>query len=353
MKKREIVCEYQPYIMQPPVPPASLREKSTANDDKTVEFWNDIWINNYRANSKFSGGFANQSLSQIFGIFRHRAVIIAGAGPSLKYNAEQLKNRGGVPLISCLHNFHYFEDRGIPVDYYVTLDAGPITIKEVSEGGEKSEDEYWKLTENRTLIAFCGTDPQLIEKWRGKILWYNCPIPSKKYMDAINEIDRYHAFVSTGGNVLGAALYLVKAYMGASIVAFVGADFCFGYDRKFHGWNSSYDAHVGNCVPAIDVFGNRVPTWPSYANFKSWFDWVSLNVPGFYVNCTEGGTFGAYQDGNLFSIKIMDLADFLDCVNMCDKKMRQAVHPEWEGDLRNGLEPERKPDLANYNYVLF
>jgi hypothetical protein len=353
MKRREINCQYQPYINQPPVASEDLRGKATSNDDRTVEFWNDIWVNNYRVNHEKSGGFFRSSLAQIYGIFRHRPVIIAGAGPSLKYNVDKLKNRGGVPLVSCLHNFHYFEDNDVPVDYYVTLDAGPITIKEVSEGGSKTEEEYWKITENRTLIAFVGTDPKLIENWRGKVLWYNCPIPSKKFMEAIDAIENYHAFVSTGGNVLGACLYLAKVFMGAPTIAFVGADFCFGYDNKFHSWDSSYDANVGHCISTVDVFGNRVQTWQSYANFKSWFDWVTLNVPGIYYNCTEGGTLGAYREGNLRSINIMDLADFLEMVNMCDQVKRQAIHPEWQGDLRSGMEPERNPDLRGYNYVLF
>ena len=88
--------------------------------------------------------------------------MLAGSGPSLVYNGEKLKNRGDMPLISCLHNFHFFEDRDIKVDFYVTLDAGPITITEVSEGGKHDADWYWERTKDCTLVAFIGTHPDLI-----------------------------------------------------------------------------------------------------------------------------------------------------------------------------------------------
>jgi hypothetical protein len=120
--------------------------------------------------------------------------------------------------------------------------------------------------------------------------------------------------------------------MGAGSVIFVGADFCFGYDKKFHSWDSKYDAKMGYCVPAIDVFGNRVPTWQSYANFKAWFDWVSLRVPGIYINATEGGCLGSYPDGNLFSIKVMDLKDVVKMYSMHEHLQAQSLDPTIEGD---------------------
>ena len=116
--------------------------------------------------------------------------------------------------------------------------------------------------------------------------------------------------------------------MAGSII-FVGADFAFGYDRKFHSWNSKYDKKMGYVIPAVDVFGNRVPTWQSYNNFKAWFDWVSLRVPGVYFNCTEGGTLGAYPNGNLHSIKCMDLKECLDMYHMGENHIKeQALNPK-------------------------
>lgn len=353
MRSREIVCEYQPYIVSPPVSSQQLRDNSVRNDKSTIDRWEPVWLKNIRANKEKVRSFADFGLGDLFGKYLHRPVILAGSGPSLKYNVDKLKDRKGIPLISCLHNFHYFEDRGIAPEYYVTLDAGPVTIEEVSEGGTKTEEEYWELTKNRTLVAFIGTDPDLISKWQGKIHFYNCPIPRKEYQEAVDKIEHFHAYMSTGGNVLGAALYLAKCYLGAGATIFVGADFCFGYDNKFHGWDSKYDAHRGFCVDTYDVFGHKVQTWQSYKNFKDWFDWVAINVPGIYINCTEGGTMGAYQTGNLAAFRIMDLADCISMYSMSAHHKRQALQPGWNGDLRLGMTEQRNADLKGYNYVMY
>lgn len=354
MKKREIICNYQPYIIAPPVASKQLRDNSTKNDSTTIEHWQSTWLNNIRANKEHLGSFAGHGLQNLYGKFRHRPCILAGSGPSLKFNAEKLRDRGGIPLISCLHNFHYFEDLGVKPEYYVSLDAGPIVVSEVSTGGKLAEQEYWDRTEGHTLVAFIGSDPDLVKKWKGDIHFFNCPIPSQDYMNKVDEIEHFHTFFSTGGNVLGASLYLAKAFLGVGPTIFVGADFSFGYDQKFHSWDDPfYDKDKGYCVKAIDIFGNSVDTWQSYKNFKDWFDWVAINVPGLYINCTEGGTMGAYPQGNLAAYRIMDLVDAIDMFNMSDRLYRQAMTPTLDGDLRVPRDEERPDDLKGFNYVLY
>jgi len=331
MKTRNMVVEYQNLIFQPPVPKDSLFQQACSNDETTITHWLDTWIANIKSNHESHGPFSENGLGQLFGQYRHRPVIVAGSGPSLKYNADELKNRNGIPLVSCLHNFHFFEDRGVEPEYYVTLDAGDVTVEEVSEGGLKDESFYWDLTKNRSLIAFIGTSPKLIEKWQGKIYWFNAPVPGDEYIKRVDEIEKFHTLVSNGGNVLGGCLYISKGFFGAGSIIFTGADFSFGYDRKFHGWDSKYDQNMGNCVPLVDVFGNKIPTWQSYANFKGWFDWVALHVPGIYINCSEGGCLGSYPDGNLNSFKYMDLKDCIAMYSMCDNLKEQSVNPKVEG----------------------
>lgn len=325
MKKREITLEYQNLIFEPPVEPAKLYAEACSNDDNTIKMWRETWLSNIRANHEKHGPFSASGIGSEFGKHRFKPIIIAGSGPSLKYNAKDLKDRRGIPLVSCLHNFHYMEDLGIAPEYYTTLDAGKITISEVSEGGSKSEDEYWEITKDRTLIAYVGTHPELINKWRGRILWYQAPVPDDIYREEAAKIEDFHQLMSTGGNVLGACLYFAKAVLGGSVTIFVGADFCFGYDRKFHSWDSKYDKVMGRCVPVVDIFGNKVPTWNSYAGFKKFFEVISLRVPGLYLNCTEGGALGSYPDGNLNSFKYMDLKQALDMFNMCDRLAAQMT----------------------------
>lgn len=329
MKTAEIVLEYQNLIESPPVAPKQLYGQACSNDGVTIESWRKIWISNVKENNKIFGPFKDRGIGKLFGMYANKPAVIAGAGPSLKRNAHELKNKPkDMPVISCLHNFHFLEDQGVDVDFYVTLDAGEVTVEEVYEGGTKSPDEYWALTKNRKLLAYIGTSPKLLEKWQGEIYFYNAPVPDEEYTKAINEVEPFHTYVSNGGNVLGACLYIAKAIMGANPIAFVGADFSFSYFKKFHAWDSKYDSKLGYVLKAVDVYGNKVLTWQSYYNFKSWFDYVAVSVPGIYFNCTEGGCFGAYPEGNLMAVRPMDLSDFIKMYKLHEHLEGQCKNPE-------------------------
>lgn len=326
-RKVEIELEFQNYIPYLPVPAQALRNQATASDTPTIERWKTTWIGNYIENQKRFGPFKDKHIGKFFGHFKHKPVIIAGSGPSLKHNGLALKDRGGVGLVSCLHNFHFMEDNEIPVDFYVTLDAGDVTIEEVAEGGKRDANTYWQLTKGKTLFAYCGTSPRLLEKWQGDVYFYNCPIGDDEIMTKTTECEPFTVYIGTGGNVLGACMYISKAFFGASMIAFAGADFSFGYNNKFHPWDSKYDATLGQTVSHTDVFGNRVKTWQSYANFKAYFEWVVNTIPGLYINCTEGGIFGSYADGNIMHLRQMELSKFLTMLNMHEEIREQAEDP--------------------------
>ena len=328
VRKREIICDYQPYIDAAPVSSAELYQQSCSNDGPTVNSWRNTWVSQAKANHEKFGPFKDKGIGKLWGKHHLKPAIVVGSGPSLKYNAAELLENPGIPVISCLHNFHFLEDLGVKVDYYVTLDAGPVTIEEISEGGTKSEDEYWALTKNRTLLAYIGTHPGLLEKWQGEIYFYSCPLPDQGLMDEIEKIEKFRTSVSTGGNVLGACTYIAKAFFGCNPIAFIGADFSFSYSDKFHGWDSKYDKDMGQYVRMTDVFGNSVKSWQSYANFKAWFDSRAQSVPGDWVNCTEGGTFGAYPGGNIRAVKQVDLKDFLQVYRLHEHMKDQCENPE-------------------------
>lgn len=329
-KTAVVTLEYQNYIESPPYSPTQMYSQSCSSDAVTMQSWRQIWIDNVKATKARFGSFKENGLGKLFGNLKQRPCIVAGSGPSLKRNAHELKNKGDIPLISCLHNYHYFEDQGIEPDFYVTLDAGDVTVEEVSEGGTKTPQEYWDSTRNKTLIAFIGTSPKLFEKWQGKVYLFNAPVPDPAYSKTVKEAEPFHTYVSNGGNVLGACLYIAKGIMGANPIAFMGADFAFGYDKKFHAWDSKYDKNMGRIMRTLDVYGNKVLTWQSYHNFKNWFEWVALQVSGIYINCTEGGTFGAYPEGNLMAIRQLPISEFIDMYQMHENIRESCEKPEIE-----------------------
>lgn len=332
-KKAEVLLRYAPLIDQPPVSPASLHARACQNDDVTVNAWREIWIKNCEANFKRFGGFQEKGIGKLFGQFSHHPVVVAGSGPSLKTNGHLLKDRKSeMHLVSCLHNFHFFEDLDVDVDYYVTLDSGKIVIDEVFEGGSHDEAWYWDRTKGKTLLAFIGTDPALFDKWQGEVYFFNCPIAEPELTRLNEEKWHFNTYVGTGGNVLGASTYIAKAIFGGNPIVFIGADFSFAnynVDKPmFHAWDSSYDKTIGHTIPMVDIYGNRCISWPSYANFKAWFDYVCSVVPGIWINCTEGGTLGAYPEGVLQAVKPMDLSDCIRMYSMYEEMRNQCENPE-------------------------
>jgi hypothetical protein len=327
LKTVEMDLEFMNQIPAAPRTAKDMYSQACSNDAVTVNAWADRWLSNIRANHTKYGPFRERSIGKLFGKFKHRPIIVAGSGPSLKNNIEDLKDPKGVPVISCLHNFHYMEDHGVPVDFYVTLDAGDITIEEISEGGSKSHEEYLEMTRGKTLLAFIGSPPKLLESWQGEVLFFNCPIPDHSVMEEVKKIEHFYTYVSTGGNVLGACTYIAKAILGCTPIAFVGADFCFSYTKQFHPWKSKYDGQIGEAMRGVDVFGNKVLTWQSYWNFKVWFDWLAGNVTGLYINCTEGGLLGAYPEGNIAQIQQMTLKQFLWMYSMHEMIRAQCENP--------------------------
>lgn len=328
MRQALINLEYQPYIDTPPVAPQQLYSQACTNDNATIGHWENIWISNIQANKARFGSFKNHGVGKLHAAHAGKACVLIGSGPSLKHNALELKNNKSLVVVSCLHNFHYLEDQDIHVDYYVSLDAGPVVIEEVSEGGTKPPDFYWERSKGKKLICFIGTDPKLFEKWQGEVYFFNAPVPSQSYMAKVNEIENFNTHISNGGNVLGACTYIAKGILGCNVTVFLGADFSFSYDSKFHGWDSKYDANMGNTVLMRDVFGIPVRSWQSYANFKAWFDWLAQSIPGIYINATEGGTFGAYNNGNIRSVIQMTLKQVLVMFQMHEELRVQCENPE-------------------------
>jgi len=328
MKTKQIICEYQNYIDYAPVAPKDLYGQACSSDEITINSWRDTWQRNVKANHDKFGSFSANSIGSIYGTENKKPVIIVGSGPSLKDNAQELKIKQDITVLSCLHNFHFLEDIGCPAEYYVSLDAGEVVIDEVFEGGSKTEKEYWDLTKDRTLLCYIGTSPQLLSKWQGKVLFFNAPVPDEKYNAYIESIEVFNTFVSNGGNVLGACLYIAKAFLGASIIGFLGADFSFDYEKKFHAWDSKYDSKLGNVLRVTDIFGNSVYTWRSYHNFKGWFEYITLTVPGVYYNCSEGGTFGAYKEGNIRSVHQLPIKDFIRQMNIFEEIKEQSINSQ-------------------------
>jgi len=323
-----INLEFQNLIDPPEQYRHQARHQAASGDTITSDSWRDQWLRQIKENCK-TYNIWKQSVGELYGKSAYKPVIIAGSGPSLKKNAHVLKDhKGNINLVSCLHNFAYFIDNDIEADYYLTLDAGDITLKDIVEGGKEDPEYYWKKTKDHTLLAALVTHPELLRKWQGKILFFNTGFPDHTTQRDMEEITDFNIIFQTGGNALGACFYAAKAVLGGNPICFIGADFAFSHDKKFYPWDGPNQKFAG-VIPAINIFGIPVYTWQSYKNFADWFVYVAMGasggtLPGTYVNCTEGGILGATREGNIRKIPPMNLITFLNDYN-CFKNLEPAI----------------------------
>lgn len=309
MKNITLYREYQNPIPVPPIPDEEMHHQTVKSDAITVKSWYKPWIKHLKENKEFFGDFGPHSYGQLYGLHRDGAAIIMGAGPSLKDSLPALRTNKTMkkPLvtISCLHNYGYLEDEGIHADYYVSLDAGELIFEDIFEGREKDLEYYMETTKDKVLLASVHTPSKLFKMWKGKIYLFNCQVPDEKFTAEANAIAKFSHYISAGGNVLGGCFYIARALFCATTVMFVGADFCFDYDKKFHSYKTQYD-NAGNYIKWPDIFGIPRITWPSYLHFKLWFDRMAGLVPGRYINCSEG-ILGAYREGNIQTFEYQPL----------------------------------------------
>ena len=311
-----MLLSFQTPIQAPPASKKALWRQACANDEITSDSWRDIWLDHVARNVKeFDAD--SRMIDQLYGAYAYKPTICCASGPSLKKNRAMLKKcPDDIGIISCLHNFGAFVDEELPCKYFVTLDAGDVTIPEMGEGGKKTLSYYQDASKDYTLIAGLVAHPDLIKIWKGPIYFFNVTIPDQKYMEEMPKITRNRWVYSVGGNTFGASMYHAAWIWGSNPLALIGADFAFDYMHKFHSWDSQYDKKFQGVIPCVDIFGNRVFSWPSYQNFRCWTEFQALGGGSGHnlemINCTEGGTLGAYPDGNIVQIKQMALGQFID-----------------------------------------
>jgi len=346
-----IDLQYQQIIPGPPPSAGNLYQQACSGDKVTVDSWRAIWLKNFKAAKERFGKLGDHSVGQLYGLNRNQPCIVLGSGPSLKHNIEALRTNQElehpIKVISCLHNFGYLEDEGIKVDYYLTLDSGDIVMNYVSEGRKQSADHYWNKSKDYTLLAYASTDPKMWDLWKGDIKLFNCLIPDESFRNEVNAIEPFKHYLSTGGNALGACVYVAKSILCSDPNIWVGADFCFEYDNTFHSYQTHYDA-PGNVVHAPDVYGNMRKTWPSYYNFKCFFDDMVNRVPGNWINCSDG-LLGAYREGNIAQFQYMTLNDAIvnyKLTQQCKYSLNGETYDvKWADVYKN---PEFEKDIVLY-----
>jgi len=359
--KRNIDIELTLQAKIPEIPKqyGNIYQRACSGDEITVKTWRPTWLKNYAAAKDRFKDFGEHSYGQLYGINRHKPAMVLGSGPSLRYSIKALqenkKREYPVKSVSCLHNFGLLEDEGCHADFYLSLDSGGVVIEDISEARNKDGNFYWNETKNHNLIAYAASDPRLFDLWQGKIYLFNCLLPDLTLRDELNKIERFSHYISSGGNALGACMYTAKAIMGSSEIIYVGADFCFDYDNKFHSYKTHYDDIDGKGIGEVtywpDVFGNRRSCWPSYLNFKFFMDWVTFNVPGLWASASEG-ILGSYPEGNIDRIFYAPLSYILEKYRIAEEVTINSFKIE-NGVRQTLLDENGKPKISNMGLTEF
>jgi len=314
----KIDLQLAPLIDKPPISSEELYKNACSGDQVTIKTWKDIWVSNYQSCKDRFGTIGDHSWGKLYGVNKNKPMIVIGSGPSLKNQINSLRenqtSQNPIMTVSCLHNLSYFVQEGIEIDYYFTLDAGPVVLKDAVELNGKDPSFYWSMTKGKKLLAYAASDPGLWEKWQGEVYLFNCLLPDFGLRTKMTEIEKFTHYVSSGGNAGGGATYFAKMIAGSNPLYFVGFDFCFDYHNVFHAWESQYDNYEGKGIGQVirwpDIYGVPRSTWPSYLNFKFFMDYLTQQVPGDYVSCSQG-IMGAYPQGNIKGFQYKTLYEAL------------------------------------------
>jgi hypothetical protein len=288
----------------------------------TVKSWSKIWVDNLKENIKLCD-FSKYSVYSLKDKFRGETAYLVGASPSLSKNVKELKKKKGI-IITCSHALKYLIKNGIKPDYVVVLDAHEKQVDFLDIGDESKDIK---------LLADIMVHPNIFKVWNGRV-WFFRTIgekPKDKIHNALWKLSKFNDLIYTGGNVMSGA-YSIADLLGCKRVVYVGMDFSNSIlsDSFVEYADGSRDEgtfeHLDSFIHP-DVNGLGVWTKQRMFMYKYWFDWMSLKTDRIeHINATEGGILGAYDEGNLKSIKQMKLKDVKNIKLKPEKRGLHAIN---------------------------
>lgn len=225
--------------------------------------------------------------------------IIVSAGPSLEKNIHELhKAKGKALIIATDTALKPLFKAGITPDIYVTIDAlKPLVLFE--------DDRIWDVP----MCVSTSSNPELIEKERGKILFhYSGDDAVKNIFEKFNK--RYSA-LETGGSVACNAFSIAKE-AGMNPIILIGQDLAFTNNKSHANGtfqenmpeNTEYDPN--SYISVEDINGNQVMTMHNLRAYKEWFEkQIEVNPQLKVIDATEGGA-------KIYGSEIIPLKDVIE-----------------------------------------
>lgn len=259
--------------------------------DNAADRFMDSWVGTYALNvvthyPRVRGG---KSLNALYGAAEGTPVACVGAGPSLDKNFEHLRDFPGI--IMCVDkSYKMLLGRGIEPDLVVSVDCHPDLIAAMMDAPQNAR--------HAAVLNSCS-DPQIADRWRGKIFWYNMKHPGVQWCDRVLTSIFPNLTGIPNVGCVGNTCLMVSAHMNAGRIVLVGMDY--GYTGgKMHA--QRFEAGPGGTMMPVEddhaamiaartgkMEVDGIVTYVAHRGYaltaKNIADKLALNV----VNCTEGG----------------------------------------------------------------
>lgn len=216
----------------------------------------DTWGKKSPDNTAYDTYAKYEGVEKIFNSQTNRHCYVIGAGPTLEKNIERfhavLKINPDSLIIACDTAVNGLLRNNIYPNYIVTTDP------EIS-------DHYLSTNACPGTPLICGihTPVEYIDSWQG---------PKFLYISNVREYEKYDKLADKGklfggGSVIHPATDLAVK-MGVESITFIGADFCFPYQKTHSFWK---DGELGVRADGkhwvLNGHGERVPTNTNFAYY--------------------------------------------------------------------------------------
>ena len=304
------------------------------NDHSVVP--TDEWDKNTKVNLKrFHASNGIWKLHRCFVSPNDKAVVIVGASPCLKRDAEKLKDCND-DFCVCVVNaaLKYVLKKGVKPSYVVALDSDTHDIYEHLDVDSK----------DLKLIASSTLSPKVLRHWKGEVIFM--PYFGMKAELRPLVRSRLGKAIPVGGNALGTMVSMATQVFGSRIIILVASECC--YDKHYY-----HDKTIArnNIQPTEfyvkDINGKQRITTATLHTYKLWLERYALEGhPMIKIIDTSVGILGKRDDKSY--IYTYELSEIINKVKEASNKKREMINanpellnqPLYSQDAKRGVPAE-------------
>lgn len=251
----------------------------------TLRFRIKQWIENFLANQPYIHG--GRGVAGLMNMLEGLPAAIVGSGPTLDRNIKDihlLKNKA--LIIACDSAVKALEAHGVEPDIIMVTDSKE-RIADFLRGID---------VQKYTFVADTFIHPTTTELLQDakRLYWYSTlPIDSCPFTGALNDWTGFVGNLGTGGCVATTAWWMAARLMQADPTILIGLPQGLYDPAQMYSSEVSKtvetEPYTSHLIETFDIFGKACYTYPALQSFAWWFQDAFLQIPGIFINCSEGG----------------------------------------------------------------